>query len=109
MPLRHSDDPDTMSNGEMDRVAISSFTVDRPGDYLLEARTSEFPSEVASVSVGRSSIRRVVLTFLVGVWLMVEAVVFGGATAIAVGGLRGRSKRDGLASGTVQESRPGHS
>jgi hypothetical protein len=86
-------DQDIAGHAPIERIAIKTFSIDRPGDYLLEVRTSDFPSEIAFVSVGQDPKWSLVSNFIVGVWLIGAGAVCAAATAIGVGVSRGRSKR----------------
>jgi hypothetical protein len=93
VPLEPYESYDSSSNSGIERVPIKTFHIDRPGDYLLEVRTTEFPAEASSVSVGPSPYRPLVLGLLMGCWLIAAGFVGAVTAIIAVSSMRGRSKR----------------
>jgi len=93
VPLEPYEAYDSSSNGGIERVPIKTFRIDRPGDYLLEVRTTEFPAEASSVSVGPSPYRPLVLGLIMGSWLIAAALVGAVTAIVAVSSQRGRAKR----------------
>jgi hypothetical protein len=93
VPLEPYETYDSSSNGGIERVPIKTFRIDRPGDYLLEVRTNEFPAEASSVSVGPSPYRPLVLGLVMGCWLIAAGLVGAVTAIVAVSSQRGRSKR----------------
>jgi len=93
VPLAPYETYDSSSNGGIERVPIKTFRIDRPGDYLLEVRTTEFPAEASSVSVGPSPYRPLLLGLLLGCWLILAGLVGTVTAIVAVSSQRGRAKR----------------
>jgi hypothetical protein len=93
VPLERYDSYDSTSGGAIEQVPIKTFHIDRPGDYLLEVRTTDFPPEASSVSVGPSPYRPIVFGFVIGSWLIVAGFVGAATAIIGVSSQRGRSKR----------------
>jgi hypothetical protein len=96
VPLAPYDQYEVSSPGAIEQVPIKTFRIDRPGDYLLEVRTDEFPPEMSFVSVGPSPYRPLLLGLFVGFWFILAGLVAAVTAAVAVSSLRGRSKRDAL-------------
>lgn len=105
--LRHDDGLGASGQGAMERVAIHNFTIERTGDYVLEVRTTAFPSELTFVSVGRDPLGTLLLGLAIGAWLLVAASVAAAFTLVGVGVMRGRSKRLLATQGAVP-GWPGH-
>ena len=93
VPLRHNNGFDVSGQGARQRVAIHTFTIDRTGDYVLEVRTSAFPSELTFVSVGRDPFESLLIGVAVGSWILLATVVAAVFALVGVGVTRGRSKR----------------
>jgi hypothetical protein len=93
VPLAPYETYDASSNGGIERVPIKTFRIDRPGDYLLEVRTTEFPAEASSVSVGPSPYRPLLLGLFIGCWFILAGLAASVTAIVAVSSQRGRSKR----------------
>jgi hypothetical protein len=86
-------DGDIAGHGPVERIAIMDVAIERPGDYLIEVRTSDFPPDISFVSVGRDPFRSLGRDLAIGLWLIGAAAASAVATAVGVGVSRGRSKR----------------
>lgn len=109
VPLAPYETYDSSSNSGIEQVPIKTFRIDRPGDYLLEVRTTEFPAEASSVSVGPSPYRPLLLGLVMGCWFIAAGMVAAVTATIVVSSQRGRSKRAAsrLGSGPLPGAWPG--
>lgn len=82
----------------LQQVAIKTFRIDRPGDFLLEVRTRDFRADRSSVSVGASPFPPLVRGLVLAPVAVALGLVAGVCVAIVVGSQRSRARRANLAS-----------